>query len=116
MVFEKPDGSSFERTAQATGAAAPGAMQYVTKESDLVPYGLWGVQGFVRFPGESGRGKRTSVVRFRVYPNVRLEDVLEPPALEVGVLNLPTTTTGEDIVTTEVLFQIITLPPTLDET
>jgi hypothetical protein len=113
MVFERPNGSTFARTAQRTSSRLDGAMQYVTIGGELSPYGLWGVQGFARMPGESGLGKRTNIVRFRVYPNVQLEDTVTPDPVTFQLLVMPSTGTTEVFNVDVLLFQIIVLPPTL---
>jgi hypothetical protein len=115
MIFEKPDGSTFTRTAYRTGTNVPEGMQYVTEEGELRPYGMWGVQGFVRMPGEGQRGKRTNIVRFRVYPNVKLIDYVDPEPLEVSILTLPESIRGEAVAPASILLELMGLPPTLEE-
>jgi len=89
-------------------------MQYIVPGGELSPYGLWGVQGFARMPGESGLGKRSNIVRFRVYPNVQLEDAITPDPVIFQLITMPASGTTEVFHIDVLLFQIIVLPPTLE--
>lgn len=68
MWFQRPDQSTFERTAETYGPPADGVIVYVTEANDLDAAGSWKLQGVVEFAD----GKwHSDIHKFKVWPNLR---------------------------------------------
>jgi len=67
IKFEKPDGTTFSKTADFLTDGSDGKLKYVTAEADFDTAGVWRVQAFVELSDWYGN---SSIATLRVYPNI----------------------------------------------
>ena len=67
MVFERPDGTTFTKTAVFTTDGSDGNIQYISVDGDLNVAGTWHLQAYVVTPAGTWN---TNVGNFRVYENL----------------------------------------------
>lgn len=67
MRFEKPDNTTFDRTASIYGLATGGKIVYTLIEGDIDISGTWKYQGIIEFPTGLWH---TNKVEFTVYDNI----------------------------------------------
>lgn len=67
MRFQKPSGTTLEKTASFLTDGTDGIITYVTQASDLDESGLWTRQGAFVLGAWNGH---TDKVRFQVWPNI----------------------------------------------
>lgn len=67
MIFRRPDGTSFEKTASFTSDGSDGQIQYITVDSDLNQSGSWSLQAYIVTPAGSWH---TNTACFKVYDNI----------------------------------------------
>lgn len=67
LRIEKPDGTSYDRTALLVGDGTDGAVYYVTVSGDLAAAGYYWIQALLTFA--DGRTLYTNRARVRVWPN-----------------------------------------------
>ncbi len=68
FTFERPDGTTFNKTAVFTNTGADGQIEYVTATvNDLNVAGTWSLQAYVVTPDGTWN---TTVGNFRVYENL----------------------------------------------
>ena len=66
-IFSKPDGTTVTKTAQFDSDGTDGILSYTTVDGDTDLVGVWKYHAYVVLTcGEF----RTSIVSFRVYPNL----------------------------------------------
>lgn len=67
FIFRKPDGTTFERSANFTNDGTDGLIEYTTVNGDLSQAGSWMLQAYV----QTTSGKwRTNTVCFKVQENL----------------------------------------------
>ena len=67
MIFKRPDGTTFTKTAVFTTDGSDGNIQYISVDGDLNVAGTWHLQAYVVTPAGNWR---TDVGHFRVYENL----------------------------------------------
>jgi len=67
FTFQRPDDTTFDRSAAFTDTGADGEIQYSTVDGDLNMAGTWSLQAYIQTP--SGKW-RTNTANFKVYENL----------------------------------------------
>jgi hypothetical protein len=67
FIFQRPDDTTFTRTAVFSDDGSDGEIQYRTVDGDLNMVGTWSLQAYVA----TGGGEwRTNIANFKVYENL----------------------------------------------